>query len=83
MLDNIICSCGKNIGSLIDVYDYAWKRISEDFIRQEVPSADIDRIQWDPRWKALSGDLLDALHLKRVCCRMEMLSKVKIADVLR
>ena len=82
MLEVILCTCGKNIGSLIDLYDFCWEKIKKDF-RSQTGAADIavDRLQWDPKMTVEAGALLDMLHLDLECCRVNMLAKVKIAKL--
>lgn len=81
MLENIICTCGKNIGSLIDVYDYCSNRIKEEYIKSQLPDTAIDRIQWNSKWNIEMGSLMDALHINRDCCRMNMLAKIKLSNL--
>ena len=81
MLEVIICTCGKNIGSLIDVYDYVWEKIKRDYRNVKLPGVTADRAQWDPKWQVEAGALLDLLHVARDCCRTNLLAKIKIAKL--
>lgn len=81
MLETIICTCGKNIGSLIDIYDFCWEKIKHDYRTKHVADIAVDRIQWDPKWNVEAGPLMDILHIDRECCRINMLAKIKIAKL--
>ena len=81
MLEVILCTCGKNIGSLIDLYDFIWEKIKHDFRVANMEDTTVDRMQWDPKWRIEAGALLDAIGCDRDCCRMNMLSRVKISKL--
>lgn len=81
MLEAVQCTCGKNIGSLIDLYDFLWEKIKSDYKQKYAPDVEIDRTQWDQQWDVTCGALMDALHFDQECCRMNMLSKIKISKM--
>ena len=81
MLEVIICCCGKNLGSLIDLFDYCFSIIKHDFKDKKVKTVETDRLAWDPKWTVEVGSLMDVLHLERECCRVHMLSKVKVSKL--
>ena len=81
MLEVIICTCGKDLGSLIDVYDYCSNIIKEQYKEKYLKEKSIDRIMWDPKWDVELGSLMDTLNIKLDCCRMNMLSKIKISKI--
>ncbi len=82
MLELIQCTnCSKPVGNLSDVYDYVSHLIKRDYQNADLPGAADDRIQWDPRWRVEMGDLLDLLKVERECCRVVLLSKIKISKI--
>lgn len=81
MLEVIICTCGKNLGSLIDLYDYCFEKIKRDFKQSNAADIATDRVQWDSKWTVETGPLMDILHVDRECCRVNMLAKIKIAKL--
>jgi DNA-directed RNA polymerase subunit N (RpoN/RPB10) len=80
-LEAILCTCGKNVGSHIDLYNFCAEKIKRDFRRANMPDVTADRTQWDSKWTLELGALLDILHIDRECCRVTMLCKVKVADL--
>jgi hypothetical protein len=82
MLEVITCTCGKNLGSLIDLYDFCWEKIKRDYRAKNTPDIATDRTQWDPKWNIESGPLMDMLFLELECCRVNMLAKTKISKLI-
>lgn len=80
-LEAIQCTCGKNVGSHIQLYDFLADKIKRDFRRANMPDITEDRVQWDSKWTLELGPLLDTLRLERECCRVTMLCKVKVNDL--
>jgi hypothetical protein len=81
MLEVIICSCNKNLGCIIDLYDYCFEIIKKDFKQKKVNQVAIDRVMWDPKWTVEVGSLMDLLHIERECCRVNVLSKIKVSQL--
>lgn len=80
-LESILCTCGKCIGSHINLYDFCATLIKRSFRAANMPNVTADRVQWDSKFTVELGTLLDILHIERECCRTTMLSKVKIATL--
>lgn len=80
-LEAVLCTCGKNVGSHIELYDYCADRIKTAYRKANCPDNTIDRTQWDSKWALELGPLLDTLKIDRECCRVTMLCKVKVANL--
>lgn len=81
MLEVIICSCGKNLGCLVDLYDYCYEIIKKNAIAKDLKNVQTQIIPWDNKWDIQTGKLMDILQLKLPCCRMNMLSKIKVKQL--
>lgn len=79
MLEVILCTCGKDLGSCIDLWDYCSLVIREQYKEKYLADTKTDRVMWDPKWDVELGALLDLMHLNLTCCRMNMLSKAKVS----
>ena len=77
----IICpACGKDIGSLRQVFVYLTKIKKEKIIESKYK--DIDPHNYDITVDVTDyKDILDFLNVNHICCRTHMLSTAKLQDL--
>jgi DNA-directed RNA polymerase subunit N (RpoN/RPB10) len=74
----IVCYCGREIGSLYDLYvAMRGKRVVEKFGESGI---DPDVAMFAPDLQVETGDILDALGLHLDCCRGHMITQVTFFD---
>ncbi len=73
-------NCCKCLGAYMDAYDYLFSLIKRDYIKANLNEVATTNILQSLDWGPEAGALLDALGLENRCCRMNMLSKIKISD---
>jgi DNA-directed RNA polymerase subunit N (RpoN/RPB10) len=85
MLDVITCtSCGCCLGEKVPLYDFLVEKIKREYYQFNFEGKLLnDRVQWDSEWKLKLGSVLDALEIKLLCCRKEMLGKTTVAQLLK
>lgn len=71
-------TCGKVLANKWKAYQRDLRKLEEDH-QQEMREEDKMAPNFDP---ILRGQLLDKLHIERICCRRHMLSHSDIIDII-
>lgn len=90
-MEVIICQCGTNLGAVIPIYTFLSEKIKRDLKNTkftDVKNQNLDQTSFSVIQTESLGkdnqqigmkDLLDMLHITRMCCRAGMLSKSKVS----
>ena len=82
LLDNVCKSCGIPYGQVLDYWDEKLHERVSKVSSGIVNPGNIAFMQL-PAEKVEMGDILDELHIDKLCCRTSVLTRMNFMDYLR
>ena len=80
-MEPVLCtSCGHNIGAKMPLYDKL-ADVLRDSIELKHPEIGAESLIFSPDTVFETGPIMDALGLVNECCRVAMLSKIKMSKL--
>lgn len=80
MYPYIVCTCGRSLGDIYDIFRAMRRDIQEEYFKQNNINADPSLV-FVGDFKVNLGGVLDQLQLKLPCCRTRMMTQVLYKDV--